>query len=129
MIVRAPFSFARKGETFFFCFLRRSSSFFSIQNLHQYLFQFSFGTNFPAYIDVEMAVFAGDDLHPGHDMVEELVVDLLRQGLGVRVSQRDVQQLHKGLDGPALQTRIQLCLEYVNKRNINLLVSNEKEGG
>jgi hypothetical protein len=58
------------------------------------------------YIDVEMAVFAGDDLDPGHDMVEELVVDLLRQGLGVRVCQRDVQQLHKGLDGPALQTRI-----------------------
>ncbi len=55
-----------------------------------------------------MSVFAGDDLHPGHDVVEELVVDLLRQGLGVRVSQRDVQQLHKGLDSPALQTEFNM---------------------
>jgi hypothetical protein len=105
------------------------------QNLHQYsriqyLFPFSFGIRFiHAYIDVEMSVFARDDLHPGHDMIEELVVDLLRQGLGVRVSQRDVQQLHKGLDGPALQTRIQLCPQYANKINITLLVCNETEGG
>jgi hypothetical protein len=70
-------------------------------------FRFQLEQNSAApYIDVEMSVFAGDDLNSGHDMIEELVVDLLRQGLGVRVSQRDVQQLHKGLDGAALQTRI-----------------------
>ena len=57
-----------------------------------------------AYVDVEMSMFAGDDLHPGHDVIEELVVDLLREGLRVGLRQGDVQQLHKGLDRPTLKT-------------------------
>jgi hypothetical protein len=73
MIVKTPFSFARKGGDILFAldvlvqlFLSNRTS-FSIQ----YLFPFSLGTKFSsAYIDVEMSVFAGDDLHPGHDMIE-----------------------------------------------------------
>jgi hypothetical protein len=55
---------------------------------------------------VEVPELAGDDLHAGHDMLEELHVDLLRErGLLVSGRPRDVQQVHQRLDRPALTTR------------------------
>ena len=54
------------------------------------------------YVDVEVSMLAGDDLHPGHDMVEELGVDLLHEGVRGGIRQRNVQQLHQRLDGPTL---------------------------
>ena len=55
------------------------------------------------HVDIEVAMFAGDDLHAGHDVVEQLDIDLLREGLRVGLGQGDVQQLHKRLDRATLQ--------------------------
>ncbi len=57
------------------------------------------------YMPVEVSELAGDDLNAGHDMLEELHVDLLWEGgLLVRGRPRDVQQVHQRLDRTALTT-------------------------
>jgi hypothetical protein len=66
---------------------------------------FVFVTELATYVDVEMSVFAGYYLHPRHDVIKQLVVDLLRQGLRGGLRQCDVQQFHKGLDRPTLKNR------------------------
>jgi hypothetical protein len=43
------------------------------------------------YIDVEMSMLAGDNLHTGHDVIKELGVDLLHKGVGGVLRQGDVQ--------------------------------------
>ena len=55
------------------------------------------------YVDVEVSMLAGDDLHPGHDMIEEFGVNLLHEGVRGGIRQRNVQQLHQRLDGPTLK--------------------------
>jgi hypothetical protein len=49
-----------------------------------------------------MAKFAGDRLDAAHDVVEQLIVDLLVERLFVALGQRDLQQLHQGLHRRAL---------------------------
>ncbi len=50
-----------------------------------------------------MAKFAGDGLDTAHDVVEQLIVDLLVERLLVALGQRDLQQLHQGLHRRALR--------------------------